>query len=70
VNLSPKVYVPVALAVVASIALKLLTGDDSYLIGLLVSVVAGGAGAAAPPAFGVSQAEVVRLARRKRQRID
>lgn len=69
-SISPKVLIPVAIAVIASIVLKLLTGDDSYLIGLLVSLVAGGAGAAAPPAPGVSQAEVARLARRKRQRID
>lgn len=65
-NLSPKVYVPVALAVVASIALKLLTGDDSYLVGLLVSLVAGGAGAVAPPAPAVRQDEVARLSRRNR----
>jgi hypothetical protein len=69
-SISPKVYLPVAIAVAASIALKLLTGDDTYLVGLLISLVAGGAGAAAPPAPGVSQADVARLAQRKRGRID
>ena len=65
---SPKVYVPVAIAITASVALKLLTGDDTYLVGILVGLVAGGGGVVAPPAFGVKQSQVARLAERVNRR--
>lgn len=64
--ISPKVYVPLAIALVAAVLLFLLTGDKSYLIALLVSLAAGGAGVAVKPAQGVSQREVSELSRRKR----
>lgn len=65
-NISPKVYIPVLISIVASFALKLLTGDDTYLVGILVGLAAGGGGLAAPPAVGVTQKQVAALARKRR----
>jgi hypothetical protein len=62
-EISPKVYVPVAVAVLAGVALYLLTGDKTFLISVLVSLAAGGAGVAAKPAPGVTQKEVAALSR-------
>jgi hypothetical protein len=64
--ISPKVYVPLAIAFVACLLLLILTGDKSYLIALLVSLTAGGAGVAVKPAPEVTQREVNELSRRKR----
>jgi hypothetical protein len=64
VNLSPKVYVPTLIALVAGLILWALTGDNSALIVSLTGLVGGGIGAAAPPAPGVKQHHVARLARR------
>lgn len=65
-SISPKVYLPVLISIAAAVALKVLTGDDTYLIGILVALVAGGGGALAPPAKGVWQSDVQRLAERRR----
>jgi hypothetical protein len=62
-ELSPKVYVPMVFAIIAGIALWLLTGDKTFLISILVSLAAGGAGVAAKPAPGVTQKEVAALSR-------
>lgn len=66
-NISPKVLLPALLSLLAAVALYLLTGDDTYLVMILLSLVGGGIGIAAPPAPGVSQAEVTRLAAKKRK---
>jgi hypothetical protein len=57
-ELSPKVYVPVIFAVLAAVALWLLTGDKSFLVSILVTLAAGGAGVAAKPAPLLTQREV------------
>ncbi len=62
-ELSPKVYVPVVVAVVAAVALWLLTGDKTFLASVLVTLAAGGAGVAAKPAPGVTQKEVMQLSK-------
>jgi len=64
--ISAKVYVPVIIGILASIALFLLTGDKSFLVTILLSLVAGGGGVVAKPAPEVSQAEVEDLSLRKR----
>lgn len=64
--ISPKVYVPVLVAILAAIALYLLTGDKSFLITILLSLAAGGTGVAVKPAPEVTQEEVNQLSRRKR----
>lgn len=56
--ISPKVLAPIALSIVAAVALYLLTGDPTYLVTILIGLAAGGAGAAAPPAPGVTQRDV------------
>lgn len=63
-KLSPKVYIPTILALAACLALKLLTGDDTYLVAALISLAAGGTGAVAPPTQtpGVTQADVEEVA--------
>lgn len=66
-ELSPKVYVPVIFAVLAAVALWLLTGDKTFLVSILVSLAAGGAGVAARPAPLLTQREV-NAASRKKQR--
>lgn len=65
-NLSPKAVVAFLLPAVAAALLWLITGNSDYLIGILAGVVAGGGAIAAPPAVGVSHAEVVDLAESKK----
>jgi hypothetical protein len=65
-NISPKVYLPVLISIAAAVALKLITGDDTYLVGILVGLAAGAGGAAAPPARDVTQAEVARISANRR----
>lgn len=65
-NISPKVYIPTAIAVVAGLMLWLITGDNTALIVSLTGLTTGGIGAAARPAPGVEHAEVAALAKRKR----
>jgi hypothetical protein len=59
--ISPKVYLPVLVSIVAAIALAVITGDKTYLVSILIGLVAGGTGVAAPPAPGVRQSDVQRL---------
>lgn len=66
--ISLKVLPAFLVPVLAALLLYLLTGDDTYLVGILVGLVSGGAAIATPPAPGVSQLEVARLASRKRRR--
>jgi hypothetical protein len=61
-NLSPKAIVAFLLPFVAALILFLLTGDKTYLIGLLLAVAAGGGAVVAPPAAGVRQRDVADLA--------
>lgn len=65
-NISPKVYVPTLITVLAGALLALITGDKTFLIVALTGIAGGGIGAAAPPASGVKQAHVAELARGKR----
>lgn len=60
-NISPKIYIQVAISIVASVALMLLTGNDTYLVGILVGLAAGAGGAVAAPAPNVTQAEVAQI---------
>lgn len=64
-ELSPKVYVPVLIAVAAAAALYLLTGDKTYLVAVLLSLAGGGAGIAVKPAPEVTQAEINQLSRKR-----
>lgn len=64
-ELSPKVYVPVVFAVLAAVALWLLTGDKTFLVSILVTLAAGGAGVAARPAPGITQEDVMNLSAAK-----
>lgn len=66
-EISPKVYIPVLVAVVAAVALYLLTGDKTYLVAVLLSLAGGGAGIAAKPAPEVTQAEINELSRKRVQ---
>jgi hypothetical protein len=63
VKISPKVYLPTLIAVVAGLLLWLITGDKTALIVCLTGLAGGGIGAAAPPAPGVKQRQVAELAR-------
>lgn len=65
-NISPKVYIPLAISLLAALLLFLLTGDKSFLVMIALSLVTGGAGVAAKPAPEVTQLEVQRLSERKR----
>lgn len=57
-SISPKVLVPLAIAVAAAVALKFLTGDDTYLVGILVALVAAGGGVIAKPAPEVTMRDI------------
>jgi hypothetical protein len=65
-NLSPKAIYAALVPAVAAALLWLITGDDTYLVGILLGFVSGGAAIVAPPAVGVRQAEVEQLAKRRR----
>lgn len=65
-ELSPKAVVAFLLPFVAALILFLLTGDKTYLVGLLLAVAGGVGAAAAPPAPGVKQHEVARISRSRR----
>lgn len=65
-KISPKaIYVTVA-PIIAAALIALITGDSQWLVAALLGIVAGGAAVAAPPAPGVSQKAVAKLAKRKR----
>lgn len=63
---SPKVYGS-GIALAACVALLLITGNNEWLVGSLVSLATGGSGVLAPPAaggdFAVSQEDVDKLAK-------
>lgn len=61
-NISPKAIVAFLLPFVAALILFLITGDSTYLVGLLLAVVAGGGAIVAPPAPGVTHKDVTDLA--------
>jgi len=63
-KISPKALVAGLVPLLAAVALYLVTGDETYLVGVLVGLVAGGGAAAAPPAPGVKQRQVKQLQRR------
>lgn len=64
-NISPKVYVPTIIAVLAGALLWLITGDKTALIVSLTGLTTGGVAAVAPPAPGVKQSQVRHLTGRK-----
>lgn len=77
-SLSPKVLGSTALVLAACLALWLITGDETYLVGVLIGIAGGGAGFALPTATApeglpnLTQDEAVRLAslpRRERDRL-
>lgn len=68
-SISPKVYLPVVIGLGAALALWLLTGNDAYLVGVLVSLTGGAAGYSADPAPRVTQAEVNRISRSRQPRL-
>jgi len=61
-KISPKAIVAFALPFAAAVILWLITGDSTYLVGLLLALLSGGAAVIAPPAPGVRQKDVVDLA--------
>jgi hypothetical protein len=67
-NISPKVYVPTVLAILAGLALWLITGDETALIVSLTGLTTGGVAAVAPPAPGVKHSEVAAIARKRQVR--
>jgi hypothetical protein len=67
-KISPKAIVAFALPLVASLALYLITGDDTYLVGVLLAIATGGSAAVVPPAPKVRQREVAATARARRRR--
>jgi hypothetical protein len=71
-NISPKVYIPTLINVMAGLLLWLVTGNDSALIITLTGLIGGGVGVVAPPAPDVEQHEVTILSeanrRNRRQR--
>jgi hypothetical protein len=64
-ELSPKVIVPAVISIACSIVLMLLTGDKTFLIGVLVSLAGGAAGYGVEPAPRVTQSEINRLSRER-----
>lgn len=67
-SISPKVYIPTIISVIAGALLWLVTGDKTALIVSLTGLVGGGISAAAPPARGVKQRQVQRISQRQRGR--
>lgn len=57
-TISPKVYAPLVVALLASTALYFLTGDESFLVAILLQLIAGGVGVAVAPAPGVDQVDI------------
>lgn len=66
-TISPKAVAAFLLPFAAALLLYLITGDDTYLVGLLLAVASGGAAVVASPAPGVKQAEVAKIASAKRR---
>ena len=61
-KVSLKVIPPFVIALVAAIVLALVFGNPSYLLLILGGLAQSGAASAAPPAPGVTQADVAELA--------
>lgn len=66
--LSPKVWIPAAIQIVAGIVLWIVTHDQAPLIAVLSGLVTGVAGGVAPPAKGVKQRDVAQLSRARGHR--
>lgn len=66
-NISPKAVWATLVPILASLALFAITGNDTYLVGVLLGLASGGAAASAPPAPGVSQKDVAGLAERRKR---
>ncbi len=62
-DISPKAVAAFATPLSAALLLWLITGDDEWLVGILVAFLGGGGAAAAPPASGVRTADLPRLRR-------
>lgn len=62
-ELSPKLVTTVAIPLIAAAILAILTGDKSFLLAILLTLVGGGVGVAVKPAPNVTQAEVNALSR-------
>lgn len=67
IGVSPKVVATVVLALLAAVGIWLISGDDSYLIAILIVLAGGAAGVLAPAAVAtdrrpVTQAEVQAVA--------
>lgn len=60
-TISPKVSRPFVLAVAAAVTLALVFQQPAFLILILGDIVKAGVGAGAPPAPGVTQADVEHL---------
>lgn len=65
-QISPKAIWATLVPLLAAIALLLITGNDTYLVAILLALTGGGAAILARPAPGVDQKDVEQLARRKR----
>lgn len=63
-NISPKAIAALLTPILAAVALWLITGDQTYLLGVLFGLLGGGGAVAAPPTPGVTQLQVQRLARK------
>lgn len=61
-NISRRAIPPVLIALVAAIALAILTGDTSYLLIILLGIVQSGGVMATAPAPGLTQEDVAALA--------
>ena len=63
-QISPKAIVAFLIPFIAAVVLYLVTGDSTYLVGLLIAAATGGGAVLAPPAPGVTQRQVKRISRR------
>jgi hypothetical protein len=68
VSISPKVWLPSLISIVASVLLWQLTGDKEWLILGIGGLVNAGVGTAAPPAPKVTMSADVTPLSRKRKR--
>lgn len=62
--LSPKVYLPALVQIIAGVALALIFQDQSFLLITLTGLATGGIGGAAPPTqtSGVTQEQLEKVA--------
>jgi hypothetical protein len=64
-TISPKAVYATLAPIIAAALLWQITGDKTYLVSILLGFVSGGAAVLAPPAPGVRQEDVARLAERR-----